>query len=93
MYPKFATWLGSSCSNYNQERGRTVPFSGVETVNKIPETISYLEREMVAMAMDGITMKTRCKHENSAHNYINGKTYNIVLQECKNWREKAQSSQ
>ena len=48
---------------------------------------------MVAMAMYGITMKITCKPENSAHNYINGKTYNIVVQECKKWREKAQNSQ
>ena len=34
IYPNFATWLGSSCSNYNHERGRNFPFSGVETVNK-----------------------------------------------------------
>ena len=39
IYPKFATWLGSSCSKYNQERGRNVPFSGVETVNKILATL------------------------------------------------------
>ena len=48
---------------------------------------------MIAMAMYGISMKTRYIPENSAHDYINGKTYNIVLQECKNWREKAQNSQ
>ena len=34
IYPNFATWLGISCSNYNHERGRNFPFSGVETVNK-----------------------------------------------------------